>query len=771
MDLMCIVKMMGGKHRSKQRGGGHSSSSVTSLSEFGDVIQWKSLLCTLLLYTTLIAVTYCSIVSYVERHLIVNSKSSTFADFNSDDVTNHDDDDYNGGSSLDPQIRENEEQKDDVDIKTYKRSSIRAEPDYASPYLHDGGGGVDYSSDKPRSTANQSNCSAFTSYTSAVCLCLAYMLYVCESYCCPMRRALRDKVGLSKCLGLLRQYSESYPIIWWRAICYHYARRSKQVSSYRNGERVMMTQDYLERLDTHTALSAFDFSSFTVDDVTRLPPHFNSKPITILRLYKSFGFSSVEAENEYLAQRASFLTESESKDHYIETCEGMHLSDVEFVRELTVLGDIKERDNDADRGRFTRSLRSGRPWYISHTLYWIMTLLGFSWLFRLFLATKTVHCDVTIEKIFCKISPDGNQRQNPRDSTGQSTSRSRSNNTSTTTQGSESGRASCDSRTGLYMNGHVVSTGNDAFGSEYENCLIQSSQGGTLLQNWANEFNLAVELPPAYSEALMWHPTDKGTLERKGRPIHVNKSTQISRDHSFIATDSNSITALNQQHQQIAQKLRPAMQRYSTPASHQNSNPIQCEQTKTNKISIPKSESLRNFGKVLRSSTSLVNFTARGRIVNSQSFGHVVDSVDNRTTYCVHFDRERCLINIANNPLPKSYKPNSLFKYQCDTVTTNEITTAAAAIEECEADHSSSNCSIGQQEKRQILSPNCNAGYNNGINSALASDLHSVKLCDNQTRNTIVGEARLPMNNAIQDEEQNVMPKSKSLSFPFTSKT
>ena len=56
-----------------------------------------------------------------------------------------------------------------------------------------------------------------------------------------------------------------------------------QVSSYRNGERVMMTQDYLERLDTHTALSAFDFSSFTVDDVTRLPPHFNSKPITILR--------------------------------------------------------------------------------------------------------------------------------------------------------------------------------------------------------------------------------------------------------------------------------------------------------------------------------------------------------------------------------------------------------------------------------------------------------------------------------------------------------
>ena len=80
-----------------------------------------------------------------------------------------------------------------------------------------------------RSTANQSNCSAFTSYTSAVCLCLAYMLYVCESYCCPVRRALRDKVGLSKCLGLLRQYSESYPIIWWRAICYHYARRSKQV--------------------------------------------------------------------------------------------------------------------------------------------------------------------------------------------------------------------------------------------------------------------------------------------------------------------------------------------------------------------------------------------------------------------------------------------------------------------------------------------------------------------------------------------------------------
>ena len=72
----------------------------------------------------------------------------------------------------------------------------------------------------------------------------------------------------------------------------------------------MLTQDYLERMDTNTSLGAFDFSPFRVEDTTKLPGCFNTTPITIVNFSKSFGFATVEAENEYLSQRAGFLVEN-----------------------------------------------------------------------------------------------------------------------------------------------------------------------------------------------------------------------------------------------------------------------------------------------------------------------------------------------------------------------------------------------------------------------------------------------------------------------------
>ena len=163
--------------------------------------------------------------------------------------------------------------------------------------------------------------------------------------------------------------------------------------------------------------------------------------------------------------------------------------------------------------------------------------------------------------------------------------------------------------------------------------------------NWNREFNLAVELPPAYSDALMWEPTEKGTLSRK----YVNKSTQMSRNQSLTSVNA----------------IKPIVK---------NTNESQA--ANSSKVKIKKSESLRSIGKVLKS-PSTMSFAARGRatdgMINSKSFGHVIETLDNRTTYCVHFDKERCLINVANNPLPRSYQQNHNFRHQCDTVTEMEI--------------------------------------------------------------------------------------------------
>ena len=93
--------------------------------------------------------------------------------------------------------------------------------------------------------------------------------------------------------------------------------------AYRNGDHYMATQDYYERVNTHTALGAFDFSNFLVKDVSKLPDDcLQNASITCVHFTKSFGFATLEAENEYLRQRSEFLHDNETRDEYIETFEG-----------------------------------------------------------------------------------------------------------------------------------------------------------------------------------------------------------------------------------------------------------------------------------------------------------------------------------------------------------------------------------------------------------------------------------------------------------------
>ena len=83
-----------------------------------------------------------------------------------------------------------------------------------------------------------------------------------------------------------------------------------------------------------------------------------------------------------------------------------------------------------------------------------------------------------------------------------------------------------------------------------------------------------------------------------------------------------------------------------------------------------KSQSMRNFGQRISSTNSTANQNQE-RIPNSVSFGHVIGQLEDRTTYCVHFDAERCVINVENNPLPRGYRPNQSYKHKCDSSMTH----------------------------------------------------------------------------------------------------
>ena len=91
-------------------------------------------------------------------------------------------------------------------------------------------------------------CGSSYIYVPVTFLIVLYVLQLIEAYHCQLRRDLRTKTGCERGRQLLDKYRAAYPIIWWRVICYHYAKRSRQTTSYRNGDAYVTTQDYYERV-------------------------------------------------------------------------------------------------------------------------------------------------------------------------------------------------------------------------------------------------------------------------------------------------------------------------------------------------------------------------------------------------------------------------------------------------------------------------------------------------------------------------------------------
>lgn len=72
----------------------------------------------------------------------------------------------------------------------------------------------------------------------------------------------------------------------WKAVCYHYVRRKRQVTRYRHGEGYTATQVYYERVNSHAAASEFHAAACGVRDISKdlvLDP---PAPVTRIRFSK-----------------------------------------------------------------------------------------------------------------------------------------------------------------------------------------------------------------------------------------------------------------------------------------------------------------------------------------------------------------------------------------------------------------------------------------------------------------------------------------------------
>ncbi|EHH22664.1 hypothetical protein EGK_05976, partial [Macaca mulatta] len=163
----------------------------------------------------------------------------------------------------------------------------------------------------PPPTYPASPCSDGYLYIPLAFVSLLYLLYLAECWHCHVRSCQAPRTDAHTVLALIRRLQQAPPCVWWKATSYHYVRRTRQITRYRNGDAYTTTQVYHERADSRTARGEFDYSAHGVRDVSKELVGLAEHAATRLRFTKCFSFGSAEAEASYLTQRARFFSANE----------------------------------------------------------------------------------------------------------------------------------------------------------------------------------------------------------------------------------------------------------------------------------------------------------------------------------------------------------------------------------------------------------------------------------------------------------------------------
>ena len=238
-------------------------------------------------------------------------------------------------------------------------------------------------------TGRVSPCEDGYVYIPVAFVVMLYLVYLVECWHCHTRLQLQCKVDVNTVYERIQAMRDATPIVWWKAICYHYVRRTRQVTRYRNGDAFTTTQVYYERVNSHTASSCFNFANCGMKDVSKQLACLERYPATKIRFTKGFSFSAYDAEQEFEEQRAEFFRSYERLDDYMETREGLDLMNVNFKEYVIAFADP---DN--------------LPWYVSQAVFWIASFLLLSWPLRVLIEYKTAYVHFHVHKVFGCNYPD-----------------------------------------------------------------------------------------------------------------------------------------------------------------------------------------------------------------------------------------------------------------------------------------------------------------------------------------------------------------------------
>ncbi|KAG7153288.1 transmembrane protein 151B-like [Homarus americanus] len=232
-------------------------------------------------------------------------------------------------------------------------------------------------------TRHLSPCEDGYLYIPIAFLAMLYLVYLVECFHCPTRIQLTHTTPASHVSTMIESMRSAQPVIWWKAMCYHYVRRSRHITRYRNGDAYTSTQVFYERVNSHAAGTCFLFSNCGVKDISKKLVNLSKYSCTKIRFSKGFAFANLETANEFEEQRARFFQENERRDDYMELREGLDLTNVNFKEFVIARRDTKRP-----------------PWYSRHAVFWAASLLLLSWPLRLVIEYNTSYVHYQVTKLF-----------------------------------------------------------------------------------------------------------------------------------------------------------------------------------------------------------------------------------------------------------------------------------------------------------------------------------------------------------------------------------
>ncbi|XP_031841884.1 uncharacterized protein LOC116431074 isoform X2 [Nomia melanderi] len=238
---------------------------------------------------------------------------------------------------------------------------------------------INYSRFPIKSTRQVSPCDDGYIYIPVAFMGMLYLVYLVECYHSPIRIDLLHAESQDSVLSKLSQLKSAQPTIWWKAVSYHYVRRKRQITRYRNGDNYTTTQVYYERINTHAATSFYYYDYCGVKDISKELIMDPKVPITKINLSKGFAFSNMRSATEFEEARSRFFAE-QLRDDYMEMREGLDLG---YNPNPTTLVAVL-----------------GNPWFTNRYVYWSLSALLLSWPLRVIIEYKTQYADYQITKLF-----------------------------------------------------------------------------------------------------------------------------------------------------------------------------------------------------------------------------------------------------------------------------------------------------------------------------------------------------------------------------------